>query len=247
MNVRKVLVRSALLASAWVLSSCIDGREEYWLEADGSGRAEADYQIPETVVRLHGGENGVRAMLQEFLDSTPEIKNASLQVSTEGSRLRVKAAVSFDSALDLRNVVSGSAIHELPDAASHLAGTIQADLHGRALDFKRSVSAGKAIPGACFLPASNWQGHSLTYIMHLPAAATSSNATRTEDSGKTLIWEYPLGQAVLKPVVTRFTMPIPIPWKWVAWICPPIILAGGAIYRQRRKSRSFNFENTSNG
>ncbi len=237
MNLKKALVRSALLASVWILNSCIDGREEYWLEADGSGRAEADYQIPAAVVKLHGGENGVRAMLQEFLDSTPEIKGSSLQVSTEGSQLRVKAAVSFDSALDLRNVASGSAMHELPDAASHLAGTIQADLHGRTLDFKRTISAGKAIPGACFLPESTWQSHSLTYIMHLPAAPTTSNATRTEDSGKTLIWEHPLGQAVLKPVVTRFSMPVPIPWKWVAWITPPLALAGYAVFTWKRRGK----------
>ena len=237
MNLRKALVRFALLASACSLSSCIDGREEYWLEADGSGRAEADYQIPEAVASLHGGEDGVRALLQEFLDSTPEIKSSSLQVSTEGSKLRVRAAVSFDSALDLRNVASGSAMHELPDAASHLAGTIQADLHGRSLDFKRTVSAGKAIPGACFLPDSTWQGHSLTYIMHLPAAPTSSNATRTEDSGRTLVWEYPLGQAVLKPVVTRFSMPVPIPWKWIAWISAPLALAGCGIFTWKRRGK----------
>jgi len=232
MNFRKALVRFALLAAAWVFSSCIDGREEYWLEADGSGRAEADYQIPETVAIFHGGEDGVRALLRDFLDSTPEIQNSSLHVSTEGSRLRVKAAVSFSSALDLRNVVSGSAMHELPDAASHLAGTIQANLHGRTLDFKRTVSAGKAIPGACFLPNSNWQGHSLTYIMHLPAAPTSSNATRTEDAGRTLIWEFQLGQAVLQPVLTRFTMPVPIPWKWAALALPPSLLA---LWWMRRK------------
>lgn len=237
MKLRKALVRIALMASAWVFSSCIDGREEYWLEADGSGRAEADYQIPAAVLRLHGGEDGVRAMLRAFLDATPEIKSSSLQVSTEGSHLRVKAAVSFDSALDLRNVVSSSAMHDLPEAATHLAGTIRADLNGRTLDFKRTVSAGKAIPGACFLPDSNWQGHSLTYIMHLPAAASSSNATRTENDGRTLIWEYPLGQAIINPTVTRFTMPVPLPWKWFAWITAPLVLAGSAVLAWKRNGK----------
>jgi hypothetical protein len=237
MNPRKAVLGLALSASAWVLSSCIDGREEYWLEIDGSGRAEAIYQIPEAVARLHGGEDGVRAMLREFIAATPEIKNSSLEVTTEGSQLKVKTSIAFDSALDLRDVASGSAMHELPDAASHLAGTIRADLHGRDLEFKRVVSAGKAIPGAGLLPASTWVGHSLTYIMHLPAAATTSNATRTEDSGKTLIWEFPLGQAVLKPVVTRFTMPVPIPWKWVAWITTPLALTGCAVFAWKRREK----------
>lgn len=232
------MVGTALAAAACSLNSCIDGREEYWLESDGSGRAEAIYQIPEAVARLHGGEDGVRAMLREFIDATPEIKNSTLEVTTEGTRLKVRASIAFDSALDLRDVASGSAMHELPDAASHLAGTIRADLNGRDLEFERVVSAGKAIPGGGLLPASTWDGHSFTYIMHLPAAPTTSNATRTEGSGKTLIWEYPLSQAVRKPVVTRFTMPLPIPWKWVAWITAPLALAGIGIFAWKRNGKA---------
>lgn len=223
------LLRFSLLAFAWVLSSCIDGHEEYWIAADGSGRAEVDYQIPSTVAHLHGGENGIRAALREFLDSTPELKNPTLQVTTEGSQLRVKASVAFDSALDLRKVAAGASIHELPDSASHLAGAIHAETHGRTLDFKRTIFAAKAIPGVGLMPASQLDGHSLTYIMHLPTAASESNATRTADSGKTLIWECPLAQAVERPFVTRFQMPVPLPWSWMLWITAPIATAGGVL------------------
>lgn len=228
------LARVSVLTLACLLASCIDGREEYWLEADGSGRAEAEYAIPAAVATLHGGENGIRKLLEEFLESTPEIRDSSLQVSTEGTRLNVKVSVAYDSALDLRKVAAGSAIHELPDSASHLAGTVFAEIRGRTLEFQRSISVGKAIPGSTLLPDSQWEGHKLTYIMHLPAAATESNATRTEDSGKTLVWEFPLKQSVKKPVETRFKMPIPIPWKWVAWIGIPLTLASGAAFAWRR-------------
>ena len=31
-----------------VLASCIDGKEEFWIEANGGGRAEITYDIPAT-------------------------------------------------------------------------------------------------------------------------------------------------------------------------------------------------------
>lgn len=231
------LARASVLALAGLITSCIDGHEEYWLEADGSGRAEAEYTIPAAVATLHGGENGIQRLLEEFLESTPEIRDSSLQISTEGNRLNVKVSVAFDSALDLRKVAAGSALHRLPDSASHLAGTVFAEIRGRTLDFQRTIAVGKAIPGSALLPDSQWEGHKLSYIMHLPAAATESNATRTEDSGKTLVWEFPLEQTIRKPVQTRFKMPVPIPWKWVAWIGIPLTLASGAAFAWRRGQR----------
>lgn len=233
----KAITRTLLLIAAGTLTSCIDGREEYWLESDGSGRAEITYTLPAAIAKVHGGESGIRELIDGFLRNTPEISSSSCEVVTEESRLRVRIRTAFNSALDLRNIASGTALKELPSAASQLAGNVRVDLQGRTLDFKRQVSHARALPGSAFLPDSQLDGRRIVYIMHLPAAATDSNATRTEDSGHTLIWDIPLAEAIRAPLITRFKMKIPIPWTLVGTIALPLSLAGGFVFVRVRKSR----------
>jgi hypothetical protein len=237
MNLRQAGTRIFLLAAAALLTSCIDSREEYWLEADGGGRAEATYCIPAAVAAMHGGESGIRGLIDGFLKKTPEITSSECEVATEGNRLRVKIRAGFDSALDLKNVATGDAIKELPSAASNLAGKVTVDLQGRTLDFQRQISVSTALPGSSFLPDSQFEGHRMVYIMHLPTAVLESNATRTEDSGRTLVWDFPLTEALNSPIATRFKMEIPIPWTLVTTVALPLSLFCGLAVRRIRKSR----------
>jgi hypothetical protein len=236
----KTIARILIAACAALLSSCIDGREEYWLRADGGGRAEITYILPAAAASVHGGESGIREMIAAFLRDTPQITASSCEVATEGNRVRVKISVAFDSALAMKDALSGAAIKSLPSAASLLAGEVTADLHGQTLDFTRKINPSKAIPGAAFLPASQFEGHRLTYIMHLPDVPTESNATRTEDAGRTLIWDIPLARAVKSPPVTRFKILVPIPWRLVSAVAVPLSLACGFILFRIRKSKNRN-------
>jgi hypothetical protein len=235
----KFIVRTLVPVTAALLSSCIDCREEYWLRADGSGRAELTYLLPAAVAAAHGGEPGIREALVAFLKQTPEITSSNCEVVTRDKRVWIKIDASFDSALDLKDIVSRDSMKDLPAAANHLAGDIEAEMHGRTLDFQRRISAAAALPGSAFLPDSQLEGHRLTYIMHLPAVAGESNATRTEDGGRTLIWDVALSRAIREPVVTRFKMTVPIPWNLVSAIAVPLsLVSGGWLMLRRRKSRT---------
>ncbi len=224
-------------AAALVLSvaSCIDGREEYWLQADGRGRAEITYRVPAAAAALHGGESGIRKALGQFIRETPEITAGSCEVATEGGRLRVTLRASFDSALAIKDLVSGKSMKHLPPAATGLVGKITTNLEGWTIHFSRRISASKAIPGSPFLPASQLEGHRLTYIVHLPAVPGESNAMRTEDGGRTLVWDVPLAQAVQGPVMTRFQMRVPVSWRLVSLIAAPVLLLLGAFWFLIRK------------
>ena len=229
-------VRILLLAVTALLCSCIDSREEFWLQADGSGRAEITCTLPAAAARVQGGDAGIREMIATFLKNTPEITASSHEVTTDGNRTQLKIRVSFDSALDLMNVASGPAIRNLPSAASHLAGDVNAKFRGRTLELTRTIYPGKALPGAAFLPASQFEGYKFVTRLHLPAAATESNATRVENGGRTLVWETPLATAVHTPPSTRFKMDIPIPWKLVTAISLPLSLICGLAFFRLRKS-----------
>lgn len=232
------IARILLLVIACLLTSCIDSREEFWLEANGSGHAEITCSLPSAAARMQGGESGIREMIATFFKNTPEITASSHEVTTDGDRTRVKVRVSFDSALDLLNVASGPAIRHLPSAATHLAGQVNATFRGRTLDLTRTIAPGKALPGAAFLPDSQFEGHRLVTLLHLPAAASRSNATRVENGGRTLVWDTPLAAAIRAPVTARFQMDIPIPWALVTAIVLPLALAGGFACFRIRKSRN---------
>lgn len=204
------------------LPSCIDGHEEVWIEPDGSGRAEITYSIPARAAQLKGGDAAVTDMIRGFLAATPEISQSTCEVRTEADTTRIRVSTTFESALDLKNATNGLRSAPLPPAASHLAGVVATTLEGRTLDFTRTIQPGKALPGSSLLPNSTFQGHHLTYIIHLPAVPGSHNATRTENRGRTLIWEKSLKEAVRAPIITHFRMDVPIPWKWIAPIAAGI-------------------------
>ncbi len=216
MNRPQCIIRVILSAVIILLVSCVDGREEYWVGADGGGRAEITYRLPASVAMMYGGTAGIREWISSFLKDTPAINNSACEVVTEGDFIRVKVRANFNSALDLMDVAKGGSMKKLPSAAIHMAGEVESSISGRTLDLTRKVSLPKAVPACVLLPASALEGRHLVYIMHLPAPVMESNATRTEDGGSTLVWDFPLSQAVRTDLVTRFKMTIPIPWTLVS-------------------------------
>ncbi len=237
--IRHSLRLVAVVATA-LLASCIDGHEEIWLNADGSGRAEVCYTLPAAAARFQGGEAGIKRMIEEFLKKTSALHTTGCEVSTEVDRLKIQVRASFRSALDLKKMAAGGSLSKLPSSASGLAGKVKVGLSGRMLDFSRTITAGSALPGARFIPASQFKDRNLTYIIHLPVAIEESNATRTDDGGRTLVWDFPLAQAVQAPVITHFKAKIPIPYWLVGLVVVAVSAVGFFIYwfvRKRRRVR----------
>ena len=232
----KPAIRMLVLTLAAASASCIDSREEYWLADDGSGRLEITCSLPATVAPIYGGTAGIRTLISGFLADTPELAASHCEVVTTDSLLRVKINANFDSAMTLQHAAARPSIHKLPAAAAHLVGTIQIGVRGRTVDFTRTISAGQAVPGSSWLAASQLAGHRLLYIMHLPAPATASNATRVEDGGRTLVWDIPLAQSLAAPLVTHFSTQLPIPWTLVSALAPLLVLGGGWAFLRRRKA-----------
>jgi hypothetical protein len=238
MSFRRAMPRLTACAAAGLLASCIDGREEIWLNADGSGRADVLYSLPAAAAKLQGGETGVQRMIEKFLHDTPAISASTCEVTTVDDRMHIRVRTSFDSALELKDIPKGEALSHLPSSATGLTGDFKVAVHGLTVDFSRTIKAGEALPGAGFMPVSRFKDRQLTYIIHLPKAAMVSNATRVENSGRTLVWDFPLAVALQRPVVTRFTAPIPLPrWALVTgWIFAVIVVVLGAGKLFRRKA-----------
>ena len=66
------------------LSSCLDTHEEFWIDAYGGGRAQVTYTLPAAAARMHGGDEGVRTIIREFLRDHPDLNSAAFEVVTAG-------------------------------------------------------------------------------------------------------------------------------------------------------------------
>jgi hypothetical protein len=236
MSLWRNMTRALVTGMTVLLVSCIDSHEEFWIEADGSGRAQITYTIPAAAARIHGGDHGIRKLIGDFFHATPSIKRARHEVVTRNGRTTAVVEFGFDSALDLMRTSSPESLDRLPAAASHFFGETAVQWSGRSLEITRNFHPGKALPGAAILPSSQLEGRLVT-IMHLPAAANSSNATRTENNGRTLIWETSFADAVKAPVSHRFKMDLPLPWNMLGWIVTPVALLCGVVWIRRSRMR----------
>jgi len=216
----RTLALACLAILSLLISSCIDGREEVWLNADGSGRAELEYEIPAAAARFHRGETGVREMIGKLLKDHPDSR---YEVSTRGDRLKIHVALAFKSAGDLAALTSSATQQKAPASFDHLAGIFDISRSFRTVEFNRTISPGKAFPVA-LVPADQWKNRKLSYTIHLPVVPEESNATRITDGGRTLIWEQPLTTAVRQPILIHFKAKIPIP-GWIIAVVGVMILA----------------------
>ena len=221
-----------------LLSSCFDIREEVWVHADGSGRAELNYTLPESALLLAGGTSGIEARVRTLVATQPEIRLDAVDVSTGNDEAKIVVKLSTDSMLSLIDLQESEAFQQMPDAASNIAGTVVLKLKGLDIDFTRTVKVREALGLASLAIGGEERAkRSLEYIIHLPKAAKESNATTVADGGKTLVWKATLGEALRKPVVTRFRASMPIPW--FVHLAAGLLLLGivALVLRVRRKRR----------
>ncbi len=227
---------AAVAALCSLLASCIDGHEEIWVNADGSGRAELRYDIPAKAARFQGGEAGVSRLVGSLLKEMP---SHSHEVVKDGDRLKVRVNLSFRSPDQIKSLAASAGSAKAPSSFQHLAGIFRIAREMRTVNFTRTISPARALPTS-FIPREELEGRKLTYIVHLPVAATESSATRVENGGRTLIWDETLTAAIREPVVVHFKADFPVPrWVIATGIAGFIVLAaaGAVVFRLVMKRR----------
>ena len=193
---RPIRTAAALLCLA--VSSCIDGKEEYWLERDGSGHAEACYDLPASLLALHGEQDFLHSIKAWMLDHKDQLQLDSLDADHHGDRTTITVRVSFDNVLRLASLARDPSLASASASTRALVGHLRFDHHGREVSFTRTVRPKDAIGSGRLLPKSETTDRHLTYILHLPEPPLESNATRTDDNGRTLIWESSLADAIAR-------------------------------------------------
>jgi hypothetical protein len=200
-----------------LVAACFDTHEELWVNADGSARAEFVYHIPKKALLALGGSTGLERQVRELVGTQPELRLDSLKIDRAGDDIELAAHLSTDSLLWLRDIKKNAALSKIPESTTDFAGVFKVKLESLKVDFSRTLNIGHALGLSSFLIGQeDRENRHFCCVIHLPLPAIESNATRTEDGGRTLIWDTPLGDALKGPVITRFRAPIPLPH----WLVP---------------------------
>ena len=237
-----IFQRLLILAACLLLSACFDIHEEVWVSQDGSGRAELRYAVPESALRLNGGAAGTEKKIRDLITAQPCLTLDGISIEVKDKNATVIVRVSTDSMLSLRKLKKSKGLKSLPESAANIVGHFDVDLRGLDVDFARTVQVKEALGlGSLAIGREDRENCRLTYIVHLPEAAKENNATQVTDSGKTLTWDYTLGEAMRQPITTSFRAAIPIPpYMWAAAagaLGVIVVLAVWATKRIRRLSR----------
>ncbi len=209
-----------------LLGACFDIHEEVWIHRNGSGRAELNYSVPESALRLTGGAAGLEAKIRELVATQPKIRLDDLSITIADEQAKISAHLSTDSLLALRDLKKSEGFQNMSDAATNIAGHFDVRVKGLDVDFARTVKIGEALGlGSLVIGGEERKNRRITYIVHLPTVPEENNAMWVEDDGKTLRWDMSLGEAMSKPVVTRFRAAMPIPWVVYAILAG--LVAGG--------------------
>lgn len=210
----RFFLRASLLFISALLCSCFDGKEEFWLKADGSGAMEVTYDAPTVALSAAGGEKGIRDGIDAWLKNANGVRCEALEIVTVDGRVKVHARIVFDSVLKLIELSKPEKTQALPTTLTHFTGVFDFKREGRDVSLTRTTSPNKALIGGLFVTRKSMEGRRLVYVIHLPEPALESNAMRLEDGGRTLIWDYAIEDALKQPLVSSLKARIPIP----AWI-----------------------------
>ena len=211
------VLRFLILGLTLLVTSCFEVREEIWIDARGGGRMQMDYSLPKAVVTPLGGEAGIREQVDVLLREAPELRLDEFLVTYEDDQVLIHAELSTDSMFSLLDLSDSAAVEGLPDAALKLIGEFEFQREGTDIAFARKVDVGSALGlAAMMIPRAEKTERRMSYIIHLPTPARFHSADRTEDEGRTLIWDKTLGEAIEDPMLMSFTAPIPLPWGWIA-------------------------------
>ena len=120
------ILRVLALAAACLLTACIDGHEEIWIHRDGSGRADIRYSLPAAAATFHGGEDGVRKMLGDFLAANPALVSPQLDVTTEETIVALLRELRDEGRLMLVSTHNLGSVPEFCDRVVLLKNTVLA-------------------------------------------------------------------------------------------------------------------------
>ena len=231
-----------LFPLALLLAGCIEGEEEIWLEPDGSGRLEASYKMPPSVMQSFGGPEELARTLEEAAARDRHVHLTRISHRTDRGSIIFEFAGTFD---DLRKLCTFPQRQlrdpdnpDQPVPAEALFGVTNLKITPFKISLQRTVDISGVLPknfkrAPALLGKSNFH-----YILNLPVEARMSNASNLLETPRKLEWTFLLRDHATEPMILTAEGRLPVPrWLWFAAIALLIALLAitSLAFRTRRR------------
>lgn len=238
-----------LLLICLISSSCIEIKEEIWINEDSSGRVEATITGPSLLLSKYGQPEDILERLKKQIDAEPGIEITSSSVTRIAAETEISIEMTFEDgrkAIEFMNSISESIEFEKlpsPLVEKVLIGKLDLTLDfpsyhfTRTLDF-RQFNTTEMTPTFARTPLADATFES---TIHLPAKPFNHNAAMVSDNGKILHWNIPLIYLLEDNKELSYSARIPLIYELVlTFLTLSIILAGLTIkwYFMRKKAIS---------
>ena len=231
------------LFAALCLSSCLDYREELWIEANGSGKIHATISLNSEIANTANGGTGqpdkFEAQLKEVLDATEGATLDRYQSYTQGARRIYNFTVSFRDLRKLKPAIAAGQgtvggifgdfdIQPIPDGRLAVTRVISQEKPAAGNPSAPPSDSGDAI-GEAFGKALGGlfantllSGYHLEYVTHFPTEVIGANTPEIDRETNTVTWRFPLSQVSQGPVT--MTAEIKRPGRWMWWTLGALVL-----------------------
>jgi len=225
-----------------LLSSCIEGEEEVWINQDASGRVKARYSIPPLAMKQIGvPEDYVRAIkLVDEREDGIAVQHVSFE--TIKGRVVFELQATFDNALDLLEIAKRSEqvfvdeANANPNHLDALSGEIDVGMETLNPFFSRQVALGGLFPTMVRKSPKMLGKSNFKYTIHLPVEVKETNAHEISDDKRTVSWTFLLKEYAEDPMVMKVKTAFPLPW-WILTLLALILFFVIWLIWKRRKRR----------
>ena len=231
-----------------VLSSCIDGDEEIFLNADGSASMKVIYSLPALMLSDADGKE-LRQSIQDGLGNDTRIDLVTNTVERVDGRQVITVEVATENLLELEGLTGGESDpnqHQQQPGKSEellkaLLGEFIVNRDGLTASINRKVDLTPLLEKYLGARGPSILGDSeFRYTIHFPNAVDASNAHEVTNNGKTVMWKYKLRECAEKPIELDIVASVPLPW-WiyvtVGLVVIAVIWIGWKLISKKTKSR----------
>lgn len=217
----KVTSNLFFLLSIVVLSSCVEGDEEVWINDDASGYIVATYKLPKIALRQIGDpENFIKALtLIDEKEMMIEITQLSFEIKS--GRAIFHLEVKFDDARELLSITErnrslfSAETKTDPKYLDSILGDINFRFDGLTPAFDRLVIPNKIFPLMVNKRPKMLGSATFRYCIHMPTKVKDTNAHSISEDGKTVTWIFRLKNHFEDPISMKLRSERLLPnWTW---------------------------------
>lgn len=213
-----------------LLSSCIEGDEEIFLNADGSARMKAVYSLP-AIIFSDKDAAKLQAQITKEIGEEERVNLLTNKVERVNGKQVITIEVETADLLELEDLIDeesdsddekGSKSEQILDT---LLGEFAFRREGLGAGVNRKVDLEPLLDKFVGERWPSMLGDSeFRYTIHFPEAVKVSNAHEVTNGGRTVKWRYKLSECREKPIELDMVASIPVPWWVYAGLAVVVIL-----------------------